>query len=611
MSDLISTSIHRRRPMLRGLTVALLVLLSACSGGSGGKDSATDELLQPAAGSAAVDRALEFTGPKDARLSATLSVPESVTRSAAPKAPGVLFVPDVQGGDRDGPLLRVGKPDPLARDFSKSLTAGGIVTLRFDRRGTGASKLEAGTALSFADLVADAKAGLDLLAQRKETEGGKLAVVGYGQGGLVALRLAATDPRVSRVVLVSAPGRPLVEVQAGQLGSTSPAAEALRTTVSAMLANGTLPPLDEQVSEIRPLLPAGDIPFLTELYKLDPTAEAAKLATPVLVVIGSKATAGGRLDSDVLMRTFGSRGELVVADNADESLNEVLKPPLVDPSDVLSPVHDHGAAPPVTTGERDTAAVTRGHRLAHRRVGRHLSRRWWRRFGLRARVTVAFALGAMLLSAGLAGITYELARTYLLRQRETSVLRQTYANARLVKDSLRSADPDIPRLLASVELPAGSDPLLLYRGAWFGASIAVGPGALPLALRQTVLDGRAARQRFGDGIPQLAVGIPLPAVDGTYFEIFAMSELERTLAVLRNSLAAAALATTIAGAIVGRWASRRVLAPVAQVAAAAVAVGASGGRLDVRLDEGGDPDLSSMAVAFNQMTDALQARVRA
>ena len=231
------------------------------------------------------------------------------------------------------------------------------------------------------------------------------------------------------------------------------------------------------------------------------------------------------------------------------------------------------------------------------------------RIGLRTRVTAAFALGSLLLAAGLAVLTYELARGYLVRQRERSLLSQTYANARLVKNSLRTPAPDIPRLLGSVELPAGSNPLLLRRGTWFGASVAVGPDSIPLALREAISEGDAARQRFTlQGVPQLAVGIPLPAVEGAYFEVFPLTELDRTMTVLRNSLAAAAMATIVAGAVVGRWVTRRVLAPVAEVSAAAAAV--AGGRLDVRLDEDGDPDLTGMAVSFNRMTDALQARIQ-
>jgi two-component system sensor histidine kinase MtrB len=231
-----------------------------------------------------------------------------------------------------------------------------------------------------------------------------------------------------------------------------------------------------------------------------------------------------------------------------------------------------------------------------------------RRVSLRTRVTLAFAVGALLLSAGLATLTYELSRSYLARQRETSALRQTYANARLVRAAL-ATDAAIPELLASVQSPARSSPVLQFRGGWFQAAGGLGLEALPPAMIIRVGAGTAARQRIRvDGMPQIVVGIPLPAVDGAYFEVYQLVELDRTLRVLLNSSIAAALVTTVAGAAMGWWASRRVLSPVAAVSAAAAAV--ASGRFDVRLDESGDPELSSMAASFNQMTEALLARIR-
>jgi two-component system sensor histidine kinase MtrB len=231
-----------------------------------------------------------------------------------------------------------------------------------------------------------------------------------------------------------------------------------------------------------------------------------------------------------------------------------------------------------------------------------------RRVSLRTRVTLAFAVGALLLSAGLATLTYELSRSYLARQRETSALRQTYANARLVRAAL-ATDASIPDLLASVQSPDRSSPVLRYRGGWYKAASGLGPESLPRAMVAMVGAGGAARQRLKvDGTPQIVVGIPLPAVDGAYFEIYQLVELDRTLRILLNSLIAAALVTTVAGAAMGWWASRRVLSPLAAVSAAAAAV--ASGRFDVRLEESGDPELSRMAASFNSMTEALLARIQ-
>lgn len=231
------------------------------------------------------------------------------------------------------------------------------------------------------------------------------------------------------------------------------------------------------------------------------------------------------------------------------------------------------------------------------------------RLGLRLRLVLAFALGALAVSATVAVLSYGLSREYLLRQREASFVRQGYANARLVGASLRSPEPDVPSLLASVATPGRSHPVLSREGDWFAASLAVGRDALPAGLRERVAAGTPARQLFElGGVPQLAVGVPLAAVDAAYYEAFALGDLERTLGVLRNSLAAAAAVATAAGVAIGRWASGRVLRPLAAAAAAAQTV--ARGRLDARLDGDPDPDLAALAASFNEMTDALQERIQ-
>ena len=233
---------------------------------------------------------------------------------------------------------------------------------------------------------------------------------------------------------------------------------------------------------------------------------------------------------------------------------------------------------------------------------------WRDRLGLRARATAAFALGALLLSVVLSGLTYGITRSYLVRQRESSAVRQAFVNAQLLRSGLRSARPDVPQLLGTIDTSAGSQSVLRYSGRWFATSLVVGRDAIPTRLRTQVIQGRAARQRYRlDSSPQLAVGVPLPAVESQYFEVFNLDELDRTLRILSAALVAAAAATTVAGAALGRWASARVLAPLSQTARAAAAI--AGGRLDTRLPAGQDSDLAVLTSSFNRMADALQERI--
>lgn len=237
-----------------------------------------------------------------------------------------------------------------------------------------------------------------------------------------------------------------------------------------------------------------------------------------------------------------------------------------------------------------------------------LEQRRGARLGLRARVTFAFALGALTLSAVLSFLTYGLTRNYLVQQREESAVSQAYLNGRVVRDALRSPEPDVAKLLTSLENPAGTGSVLRFRDRWFVNSLAVGSDALPPGLRGEVQAGRPAVQRFSlAGEPWVAVGVPLPRVGAAYFEAFTLAEAKRTLEILGFSLAGAALATTLAGAAMGRWASGRVLRPLGGVSEAAAAI--AGGRLDTRLAIADDKDLAPFAESFNRMVDALSTRI--
>lgn len=236
--------------------------------------------------------------------------------------------------------------------------------------------------------------------------------------------------------------------------------------------------------------------------------------------------------------------------------------------------------------------------------------RLWARLGLRARVTVMFGLGALLLSVSMGGISYFTARHYLLSERQNTALHQAYLNAKLIRSTLRLPGSSKEKLLADADSGTpGSNSVLYVDGQWYVRSIAVGERSLPLALRRLVLSGTAATQSFQlDGAPQIAVGVPIPSIKAAYFDVFDVSNLSGTLRILALALFAAGLITTALGAAIGRSASGRSLRPLTGVSKAAMAI--AGGRLGTRLAAAtGDPDLAGLTSSFNRMVEQLEERI--
>jgi two-component system sensor histidine kinase MtrB len=232
-----------------------------------------------------------------------------------------------------------------------------------------------------------------------------------------------------------------------------------------------------------------------------------------------------------------------------------------------------------------------------------------RRLALRARVSVTFALVSLLLTALFAATTFFLARNYMLDQRERSATRQAFLNARLVKNALsESAEADIQKTLEQLQGELNTVTLIHVDDRWYSSNVGVGPDAIPFDLTAVVDQGEAGRRRIGvTGTPHIVIGTPIVATAADYYEFVPLESLERTLRILAGSLVVAAAFTSIAGAGVGWYASRRLLRPLERVSAAAVDL--AGGRLDTRLDDEGDADLESLVKSFNEMAISLQERI--
>jgi signal transduction histidine kinase len=232
------------------------------------------------------------------------------------------------------------------------------------------------------------------------------------------------------------------------------------------------------------------------------------------------------------------------------------------------------------------------------------------RLGLRNRILLTFTLGVAVLAVVLAFTTYGLTRSTLLRQEEDTALDQAFRNARQVRAALRANPGAAAAALEVVPDTGASEPFLRYRGEWQNRSPEFSEDNIRPALQERVIEDLTPSQMvYEDGQPVLAIGIPLTDVAGgaSYFEIVPLEQMRDTLNSVRVSLLGAVAITTAVGVLLGVWAARRAVRPLADAAQAAQAI--AGGGLGTRLEPGDDPDLQVLAGSFNDMAAALQYRV--
>jgi two-component system sensor histidine kinase MtrB len=240
-------------------------------------------------------------------------------------------------------------------------------------------------------------------------------------------------------------------------------------------------------------------------------------------------------------------------------------------------------------------------------LGRHRLR-GFRARGLRARIVLGYAVGTLLVSVVLVSVTFLLARSYLLDQRESSLIRQAFADANVLDSRLATAGTDVGDLLNELVPSGGADVVLRSGDAWYSSSLDVGARDVPPDLQELVRTEPAASVvvETADG-PRLIIGVTLPSADVEFYEVAPLTELRQVLSTLAAVLGAGALAATAAGAAFGALASRRAVQPLEQVAGAATRI--AGGELTTRLPATDDPDLVGIVASFNSMVDALAARI--
>ncbi len=229
--------------------------------------------------------------------------------------------------------------------------------------------------------------------------------------------------------------------------------------------------------------------------------------------------------------------------------------------------------------------------------------------GLRRRILLIFTLGSLTLSAFLAVTTYGLVRSNLIEQRYSASRQAAYSHAQVVQNELRADPSTLAAATEQLRQVGAQWGVINYDGDWSANSGRFGSQDLPDGLVESVLEENTPSRMITDvrGETVMVFGIPLRAVGGAYFEYFDLGEDDRTLSNVALSLFLASVITTLLGVLLGVFAARRAVRPVAEAAQAAKAI--AGGHLGTRLPPSDDPDLGLLAGSFNDMASALQLRI--
>jgi pimeloyl-ACP methyl ester carboxylesterase len=223
-----------------------------------------------------------------------------------------------------GPVDRDGNLPGLRNDSLKLLARGladrGIASLRIDKRGVGKSR----TAKMREDdvriktYVDDAVGWLAFL--RARPNAGQIFILGHSEGALIATLAAEQADVAAGLILVAGAGEPAGKIIARQLSDAGVPGHLQDASkkISESLTRGV--PVSDVPPELLALYRSSVQPYLMSWLPLDPAAELAKIAVPVLIAQGTHDLQIGVGDAQRLAAAKANSGLVIIA-----GMNHVLR----------------------------------------------------------------------------------------------------------------------------------------------------------------------------------------------------------------------------------------------------------------------------------------------
>ncbi len=253
-------------------------------------------------------------------LPATLCLPGT----SKGKVPLLVLVHGSGPNDRDETI----GPNKPFRDLAEGLAAGGIATLRYDKRTFALKgKLDVKTLTVEEETISDAVAAMQLARTLPEVEASRVFVLGHSLGAMFG-PVIADRARARGAVLMAPAERPIDEVVAGQLA------------FQLQIAGRQQPEIDAQVQALKQAFArvrSGDAKddemvfgatarYWRDMFGRDVRAALTNLNAPVLLLQGGMDVQVSKADYDIAVQALASKPASMREAHFFPNLNHLFMP---------------------------------------------------------------------------------------------------------------------------------------------------------------------------------------------------------------------------------------------------------------------------------------------